>query len=163
MKTLTTLVFLTVSLAASATLGQTASPTPVPAQTPSAFRPATQSIESLQSRIRLRLQSSDLRRGQVGVKIVSMSSGKIIYEENAEKYFMPASNMKNFTVATAIEKLTPDFKFITSVFAQAAPDSMAQLAAFEYSAAAMYRSRPRSFRQKEPTLTSRELTGLLNG
>ncbi|HKP68805.1 MAG TPA: D-alanyl-D-alanine carboxypeptidase/D-alanyl-D-alanine-endopeptidase, partial [Pyrinomonadaceae bacterium] len=29
----------------------------------------------------------------------------------------------NFTVATAIEKLSPDFKFITSVFAPAAPDS----------------------------------------
>jgi D-alanyl-D-alanine carboxypeptidase/D-alanyl-D-alanine-endopeptidase (penicillin-binding protein 4) len=31
--------------------------------------------------------------------------------------------MKNFTVATAIEKLTPDFKFTTNVFAPAAPDS----------------------------------------
>jgi D-alanyl-D-alanine carboxypeptidase/D-alanyl-D-alanine-endopeptidase (penicillin-binding protein 4) len=54
---------------------------------------------------------------------VSLSSGKIIFEENAEKYFMPASNMKNFTVATAIEKLSPDFKFVTSVYAPAAPDS----------------------------------------
>jgi D-alanyl-D-alanine carboxypeptidase/D-alanyl-D-alanine-endopeptidase (penicillin-binding protein 4) len=29
--------------------------------------------------------------------------------------------MKNFTVAAAIEKLTPDFKFVTSVFADARP------------------------------------------
>ena len=123
MKRLTTTVFLTLLFAAAAALGQTPSPTPGPVQTPSTFKPPTQSIESLQSRIRLRLQSGDLRRGQVGVKIVSMSSGKIVYEDNAEKYFMPASNMKNFTVATAIEKLTPDFKFVTSVFAPAAPDA----------------------------------------
>jgi D-alanyl-D-alanine carboxypeptidase/D-alanyl-D-alanine-endopeptidase (penicillin-binding protein 4) len=36
---------------------------------------------------------------------------------------MPASNMKNFTVATALEKLGADFKFVTSVFANAVPDS----------------------------------------
>ena len=30
---------------------------------------------------------------------------------------MPASNMKNFTIATAMEKLGPDFKFVTRVFA----------------------------------------------
>ena len=119
----TAFVFLAALLSVTAAFGQTPSPTPAPAQTPSPFRPPTQTLESLQSRIRLRLQSSDLRRGQVGVKIVSLSSGKIIYEENAEKYFMPASNMKNFTVATAIEKLTPDFKFVTSVYAPAAPDS----------------------------------------
>jgi D-alanyl-D-alanine carboxypeptidase/D-alanyl-D-alanine-endopeptidase (penicillin-binding protein 4) len=43
----------------------------------------------------------------------------VIFEQNSEKYFMPASNMKNFTVATAIEKLTPDFHFVTSVYAAA--------------------------------------------
>lgn len=36
---------------------------------------------------------------------------------------MPASNMKNFTVAAALEKLTPDFRFVTSVYASAMPDS----------------------------------------
>ena len=35
---------------------------------------------------------------------------------------MPASNMKNFTVAAALERLTPDFRFVTSVFAGAPPD-----------------------------------------
>ena len=35
---------------------------------------------------------------------------------------MPASNMKVFTVAAAIEKLSPNFKFATSVYAPAMPD-----------------------------------------
>ncbi len=36
---------------------------------------------------------------------------------------MPASNMKNFTVAAALEKLTPDFRFITNVYAASMPDA----------------------------------------
>ena len=31
--------------------------------------------------------------------------------------------MKNFTVAAAIEKLTPDFRFVTSVYADSKPDA----------------------------------------
>lgn len=77
----------------------------------------------LQSKIRLRLARPEVRRGQVGIKVVSLNSGKTVFEENAEKYFMPASNMKNFTVAAALEKLTPDFRFVTSVYAAATPNS----------------------------------------
>ena len=58
-----------------------------------------------------------VRRGRVGVKIVSLNSGKVVSENDSDKYFMPASNMKNFTVATAIERLGPDFRFRTGVFA----------------------------------------------
>jgi D-alanyl-D-alanine carboxypeptidase/D-alanyl-D-alanine-endopeptidase (penicillin-binding protein 4) len=91
----------------------TATPTPVQIQT----------IADLQSKIRTTLTRPELRRGQVGVKIVSLDTAQTIYEENAEKYFMPASNMKSFTVAAALEKLSPDFKFVTSVFAASAPDA----------------------------------------
>ncbi len=88
---------------------------------PSAARLRT--VEELQSEIRGRLLRPELRRGQVGVKVVSLNTGKVVFEENAEKYFMPASNMKNFTVAAALEKLTPDFRFVTSVYAVASPDT----------------------------------------
>lgn len=65
----------------------------------------------------------EVRRGRVGVKIVSLNSGKVIFENDSEKYFMPASNMKNFTVATALERLGPDFRFVTSVYANAMTDA----------------------------------------
>ena len=58
----------------------------------------------------------EVRRGRVGIKIVSLTSGKVIFENDADKYFTPASNMKNFTVAAALEKLGPDFKFTTQVY-----------------------------------------------
>lgn len=102
---------------------QTPSPTPLPQASPLAVQKQVQTLSDLQASIRSRLLAPDLRRGQVGVKVVSLNSGKVLYEENAEKYFMPASNMKNFTVATAIEKLTPDFRFVTSVYAASTPDT----------------------------------------
>ncbi len=57
------------------------------------------------------------------LKVISLTSGKVVYEENAEKYVMPASNMKSFTVATAIEKLSPNYRIATSVYAASMPDS----------------------------------------
>lgn len=65
----------------------------------------------------------EVRRGRIGVKIVSLSTGKVVFENDSDKYFMPASNMKNFTVATGLEKLGADFKFVTSVYANALPDA----------------------------------------
>jgi len=105
---------------------QTPTPTPTPAASPSISpKPSAsaQTLADLQSVIRNTLAKPEVRRGQVGVKIISLNSGKTVFEQNAEKYFMPASNMKNFTVAAALEKLTPDFRFITSVYAAAMPDS----------------------------------------
>ncbi len=108
----------------------TPTPTPSPAQTP--LKPAVsatpqiaanQPLTDLQTRIRAILSRPEIQRGQVGLKIVSLDSGRTIFEENAEKYFMPASNMKNFTVAAAIEKLSPNFRFVTSVYAPVKPDA----------------------------------------
>src|SRR6478672_10642445 len=108
------------SAAASA---QTAmpSPTPTPTVSTAPSKPA-QTLASLQSVIAARLARPEVRRGRVGVKIVSLNTGKTVYEQDADKYFMPASNMKNFTIATAMEKLGPDYKFVTRVFA-AKPDT----------------------------------------
>lgn len=117
------LILLLASLTAAETVAQTPSPTVNPLASPVPAIKAVQTLGDLQSRIRSRLLAPQLRRGQVGVKIVSLSSGRSIFEENAEKYFMPASNMKNFTVAAALEKLTPGYRFVTSVYAPAAPDA----------------------------------------
>ena len=90
----------------------TATPTPAPIQT----------LSSLQAKIYISLNRYEIRRGHVGIKIVSLDTGKVILEDNAEKYFMPASNMKVITVAAAFEKLSQNFRFVTSVYAPALPD-----------------------------------------
>jgi D-alanyl-D-alanine carboxypeptidase/D-alanyl-D-alanine-endopeptidase (penicillin-binding protein 4) len=98
-------------------------PTPIITPTPTPTPPPIQTLPELQSRIRLSLARPELRRGQVGIKIVSLQTGKVIFEENAEKYLMPASNMKSYTVATALERLSPNYRVPTSVYAGAMPDA----------------------------------------
>lgn len=100
-------------------------PTPTPTATPAATPTpvSVQTVADLQARIRGSLFRPELKRARVGLKIVSLDTNRMIYEENAEKYFMPASNMKSFTVAAALEKLSPDFRFVTSVYAAQMPDA----------------------------------------
>jgi D-alanyl-D-alanine carboxypeptidase/D-alanyl-D-alanine-endopeptidase (penicillin-binding protein 4) len=104
---------------AKPTVSPTVSPMPTPTPTPAKL----QTLPELQSKIRSILLRPQLQRGNIGIKIVSLETGRVVFEENAEKYFMPASNMKNFTISTALEKLTPDFRFVTSVYAPAMPDA----------------------------------------
>ena len=98
-------------------------PTPSITPTPSPTPPQYATLTELQAKIQTVLSRPQLRRGNIGVKIVSLDTHKTIYEQNSEKYLMPASNMKSYTMAAAIEKLSPDFRFITSVYATALPDA----------------------------------------
>ncbi|NNE66545.1 MAG: D-alanyl-D-alanine carboxypeptidase/D-alanyl-D-alanine-endopeptidase, partial [Pyrinomonadaceae bacterium] len=93
-----------------------------PSPTPESEK-QVQTVSYLKSRIAMRIADPGLKRGRVGVKIVSARDGSTIYERNAEDYFIPASNMKSFTVAAAIENLSPSFRFKTSIYSQSGPDS----------------------------------------
>ncbi len=97
--------------------------TPTPTVTPTPTPPQYLTLPEVQAKIQNVVSQPNLRRGQIGVKIVSLDTNQIVYEQNAEKYFMPASNMKGYTIAAALEKLSPDFRFITSVYATAMPDA----------------------------------------
>lgn len=50
-----------------------------------------------------------------GVVIESLDTGKVWYERNPNKLFVPASNQKIITTASALEELGPDFKFTTTL------------------------------------------------
>ena len=53
------------------------------------------------------------RKGFWGVDVQSVEDGKVLYSHNSFKYFIPASNVKLFTTATALNRLGPDFRFRT--------------------------------------------------
>ena len=57
------------------------------------------------------------------VKVASLDTGRTLYEENAGKLLRPASNMKLYTISAALDRLTPDYRFTTSVYAPARPDA----------------------------------------
>src|SRR3982751_2203113 len=59
----------------------------------------------------------------VGVKVLLLDTGRVLFEENAGKLLRPASNMKLYTVAAALDRLSPDYRFSTSVYAYTRPDA----------------------------------------
>src|SRR5260370_32075880 len=54
-------------------------------------------------------------KGEWGLLIADAQSGVTLYEQNADKYFAPASNMKLFTTALALAKLGPEYRFHTTL------------------------------------------------
>jgi PBP4 family serine-type D-alanyl-D-alanine carboxypeptidase len=52
----------------------------------------------------------------MGIKIVALQSGQILYALNSQKLLMPASNNKLYTCAAALEKLGSDYRFKTFLF-----------------------------------------------
>ena len=53
------------------------------------------------------------RKGFWGVDVQSVEDGNVFYSRNSFKYFIPASNVKLFTTAAALNRLGPDFRFRT--------------------------------------------------
>lgn len=104
-------------LKVSPTPTPTPSPVALPTPTPTPTPVISNTLEELQTRIREVLNRPTLMRAQVGIKIASLDTGKVWFEENAEKLYMPASNMKPYTVAAALDRLTPDYRFVTKAIA----------------------------------------------
>jgi D-alanyl-D-alanine carboxypeptidase/D-alanyl-D-alanine-endopeptidase (penicillin-binding protein 4) len=78
-----------------------AAPTLCPAQLPAA-------IETI-------LDRPDFARSRWGVLIQS-GDGKTLYDREAQRYFIPASNAKLLTTAAALDKLGSQFRIRTSVY-----------------------------------------------
>jgi D-alanyl-D-alanine carboxypeptidase/D-alanyl-D-alanine-endopeptidase (penicillin-binding protein 4) len=61
------------------------------------------------------LQTAPVDKGEWGLLIVDAATGETLYEKNADKYFVPASNMKLLTTALALDTLGADYRFRTTV------------------------------------------------
>ncbi|HEU4874162.1 MAG TPA: D-alanyl-D-alanine carboxypeptidase, partial [Pyrinomonadaceae bacterium] len=80
-------------------------------------------LPELQAKISEILAKPELAPTTIGIKVVSLDNGRVLFETNAQKLLRPASNMKLYTVATALDRLSPDYRFVTSVYATTRPDS----------------------------------------
>src|SRR6202790_4195253 len=61
------------------------------------------------------LGAAPASKGEWGLLIADAETGETLYEQNAAKYFVPASNMKLFTTALALDRLGPEFRFHTTL------------------------------------------------
>lgn len=107
-----------------------ASPTPTPQSSSATLSltvkprvPAPKTLEELRAGIQEVLRNPELESAQMAIKVASLDTGRTLYEENAAKLLHPASNMKIYTVAAALDKLGPDFRFKTSAYAPSMPDA----------------------------------------
>jgi D-alanyl-D-alanine carboxypeptidase/D-alanyl-D-alanine-endopeptidase (penicillin-binding protein 4) len=69
----------------------------------------------LAPRINAILSSPDLSRAFWGIQVTSLSTGEMLFSQNADKLFIPASNTKLFTTAAALALIGPNYKFRTTV------------------------------------------------
>ncbi len=59
------------------------------------------------------LNAPAVARASVGIHVVDLKTGTALYSRNADRLFLPASNMKLFTAALALERLGPDYRLTT--------------------------------------------------
>jgi D-alanyl-D-alanine carboxypeptidase/D-alanyl-D-alanine-endopeptidase (penicillin-binding protein 4) len=102
-----------------------AQPTPAPQAAPAV--PAPRTLEVLRARIADVLARPELAPARFAIKVASLDSGAVLFEEDAGKLMMPASNMKLYTIAAALDRLGPDFHFVTSVYADERPDAKGRI------------------------------------
>jgi D-alanyl-D-alanine carboxypeptidase/D-alanyl-D-alanine-endopeptidase (penicillin-binding protein 4) len=101
----------------------TQTPTPQPTPTSQPTLAATRTLEELRARIKQILSKPEFAPSRMSVKIASLDTGRVLFEQDAQEWMQPASNMKLYTVAAALDRLTPEYRFITSVYAPVRPDA----------------------------------------
>ena len=108
----------------AATTAVTPQPSSAPTPDVAEIRKAatTRTLAELQARISQVLRKPELAPAMVGIKVTSLETGRVLFEENANKLLRPASNMKLYTVAAALDRLSPDYRFVTSVYANEKPN-----------------------------------------
>jgi len=77
---------------------------------------------ALVARIDALLADKTLQTGFQGILIQSLKDHTTLYERNADKVFLPASNNKLLTSGAALSLMGPDFVYKTKVVAGSAPD-----------------------------------------
>ena len=77
--------------------------------------PAAMAAVRFGHRADLLVQKGPVDKGEWGLLVVDGVTGEVLFEKNADKYFVPASNMKLLTTALALDKLGPDYRFRTTV------------------------------------------------
>jgi D-alanyl-D-alanine carboxypeptidase/D-alanyl-D-alanine-endopeptidase (penicillin-binding protein 4) len=78
---------------------------------------AAQTVEQLRGQIEAHIAQPKFSGALWGIKIVSLDTGKVVFENHADRLMSPASNSKLYTGALALDRLGGDYKISTPVYA----------------------------------------------
>lgn len=110
------------ALASCQTASGSTSPAPAPAPVTTAPAPAPAPPPDPRVTLRAFIDSlvdvPEFRSANWGLLVVDPGRGETLYARNADKLFMPASNMKLLTGSTALAQLGPDFRWATTLLAR---------------------------------------------
>ncbi len=81
--------------------------------------PASPAAKALAPTIDAIIDDSKLKQTEVGVAVVEVATGQVLYSRNADRGLNPASNAKLVTTATALAVLGPEYRFATKFYAPA--------------------------------------------
>ena len=79
--------------------------------------PAPSAQERLSNAVADTIETDTFEGTHWGIHVVNLRSGNVLYSRNAGHLFVPASNVKLFTTAAALEQLGPDYRYRTTVYA----------------------------------------------
>ena len=100
-------------IAVALSIGLAAAPATARAQEAS----SAATLAELRAQIENHLAQPRFNGALWGVKIVSLDSGKTIFENHADRLMSPASNTKLYTAALALDRLGGDYRIPTPVYA----------------------------------------------
>lgn len=72
-------------------------------------------IAAFRARAEKILSAPDAERGYWGLLVENAETGEVLFAQNPDRYFTPASNAKLFTLALALATLGPDYRFHTTL------------------------------------------------
>ncbi|MTJ48193.1 D-alanyl-D-alanine carboxypeptidase/D-alanyl-D-alanine-endopeptidase [Dolichospermum sp. UHCC 0259] len=104
------LIFISINISSIQKIAQAQTPVPQVTNTKS-ICPA-----QLSSAINNIISRPQFSRVRWGILVKPLSSDNILYSQDSQKYFIPASNIKLFTTAAALQQLGTDFRIRTSIY-----------------------------------------------
>src|SRR5262245_29196801 len=72
--------------------------------------------DDLAERLEGVMNRAEYKQARWGVLVVDSKSGKVVYEQNADRLFIPASTTKLYSCAAALDALGSDYRFKTPVY-----------------------------------------------
>jgi D-alanyl-D-alanine carboxypeptidase/D-alanyl-D-alanine-endopeptidase (penicillin-binding protein 4) len=80
-------------------------------------------ISNLADRIEADISAPRFHGALWGVKVVSLDTGKTVFESHPDRLMSPASNSKLYTAAMALDHFGSDYRIVTPILAAAKPDA----------------------------------------